>query len=74
VEEYKAQLGSPATDAGTQVHNSFVTGLRNAGGSLLGMLLFLEEVGPVLLIWGVILGVPGWLLWRRYGKARASLG
>jgi len=74
VEEYKAQLGSPATDAGTQVHNSFVTGLRNAGGSLLGMLLFLEEVGPVLLIWGVILGVPAWLLWRRYRKARVSLG
>jgi hypothetical protein len=57
VEEYKAQFGSQATDAGTQVHNSFVTGLRNAGGSLLGMLLFLEEVGPVMLIWGVVLGV-----------------
>ncbi len=68
VEEYTARLGTPAEGAGTRVHNSFVAGVRNAGGSLLGMLLFLEEVGPVLLIWGLIIGVPGWLLWRRYRR------
>jgi len=50
-----------------------VVGVENAGASLLGLVLFLEEYGPVLVIWGVILGVPAWLVWRRYGMARASL-
>jgi len=69
-EVYKEQLGSPSPSVGNRVRNSFVTGLRNAGASLLGMLLFLEEVGPVLLIWMGLLGVPGWLLWRRYRRVR----
>ena len=54
----------------TRVHNSFVAGVRNAGASLLGLVLFVEEYGPVLLIWGAILGVPVWLLWRRYARVR----
>jgi chromosome segregation ATPase len=73
VEEYTAQLGSPAEGTGTRVHNAFVAGVRNAGGSLLGLLLFVEEYGPVLAIWGVLLGLPAWVVWRRYSRARANL-
>jgi len=73
VEEYAARLSSPAEGTGTKLHNAFVAGVENAGASLLGLVLFLEEYGPVLVIWGVILGVPAWLVWRRYGRARASL-
>ncbi len=73
VEEYAARLGPPAEDTGTRVHNAFVAGVQNAGSSLLGLVLFVEEYGPVLLIWGVMLGVPAWLVWRRYRRARASL-
>lgn len=73
VEEYAARLESPAEGTGTRLHNAFVAGVQNAGSSLLGLVLFAEEYGPVLLIWGVILGAPAWLVWRRYGRARASL-
>ena len=38
------------------MRNAFVAGLRHAAGALLGIVLFLEEFGPVLLIWAVILG------------------
>lgn len=65
-EEFKEQLATGASvSVGTRLRNSFVTGLRNAGGSLLGLILFLEEYGPVLLIWIVILGGPVLLVWRR---------
>lgn len=74
VEEYRAQLGSPGEGAGTRLHNAFVTGLQNAGASLLGMAVFFEQYAPVLLIWGALLGIPGWLMWRRYRRARASAG
>ena len=74
VEEYTAKLGSPSESTGTRLHNGFVRGVRNADASLLNLVVFLEEFGPVLVIWAVILGVPVWLVWRRYRRARASAG
>jgi len=72
-EEYTAQLGAPDTSVGTRMHNAFVNGLANAGSSLLGILLFFEEYGPVLLVWLVVLGTPVVLLWRRYRRAQARM-
>jgi anti-sigma factor RsiW len=68
-EEYKAELTGDSDSAGTRVHNSFVAGIRHAGSSLLGLVLFLEEYGPVMLIWMAILGGPAYLVWR-YRRAR----
>jgi hypothetical protein len=46
------------------MHNALVSGLRNAGGSLLGLVLFFEEYGPALVLWTVLLGGPVWVVWR----------
>jgi hypothetical protein len=73
VEEYKAQLRSPSASVGNQVRNAFVSGLRRAGAMMLGLVLFVEEAGPAMLIWVLILGVPGVLMWRRYKRARAGI-
>ena len=70
-EEFKAQLNAPSASAGTRVSNAFVNGLENAGSSILGILLFLEEYGPALLVWFVVLGTPAWLVWRRYRRAES---
>ena len=73
VEEYKEQLATGTTvSAGTSLHNAFIAGVRHAGGTMLGLILFLEEYGPVLLIWLVILGVPALLVWRRYRRVRGK--
>jgi hypothetical protein len=72
-EEYKAQLNGPSTSIGTRMHNAIVNGLGNAGSSLLGILLFFEEFGPVLLVWLVVLGTPAWLLWRRFRNAQSRI-
>jgi hypothetical protein len=72
-EEYKAQLNSPDTSAFTRMHNALVAGLRNAGGTVLGIVLFFEEYGPVLLIWFVILGLPVFLVWRRFRRAASGV-
>jgi hypothetical protein len=64
-EQYKAQLGGgPPQSVGTEMHNALVAGLRNAGESLLGLVLFFEEYGPALVLWTVLLGGPVWLVWR----------
>jgi hypothetical protein len=70
-EEYKAQLTSPAPSAGMQLRNAIVNGFRNASESLLGVILFLAESGPTLLLWLAILFIPARLLWRRYQRAYA---
>jgi hypothetical protein len=71
-EEYKAQLGGASVSVGTQMRNAFVAGIEHAGESLVGLILFLEEYGPPLLLWCVIIGVPVWLLWRRARRKRTS--
>jgi anti-sigma factor RsiW len=72
-EVFKAQLGTPSASVGNQMRNAFVSGLRGAGASLLGVVLFVEEAGPAILVWVVLLGGPGWLLWRRYRRMQAKL-
>jgi hypothetical protein len=70
-EEYKAQLNPPAPSVATQLRNATINGFRNASENLLGIILFLAEFGPTLLLWFVILFVPTCMLWRRYRRAHA---
>ncbi len=72
-EEHREKLSSQTTSVSTSMRNSFVAGLRHASGALLGIVLFLEEFGPVLFIWALILGLPAILVWRRYRKAHARV-
>jgi anti-sigma factor RsiW len=72
-EEYKAQLDSSADSASTRVHNAFVEGIRNASGTLLGIVLFFEEYGPALLIWLSILGLPVFLAVWQYRRIRGRI-
>ena len=72
-EEYKAQLGLPADSVSTRMHNAFVAGYHNAAESVVGLVLFVEEYGPSLVLWLVILGLPIVVVWRRYKRVRASL-
>ena len=72
VEEYKERFNpSPVSTTG-RLHNAFISGMRNASGTVLGLILFLEEFGPPFLIWAAILGFPSYFAWRRYQKVRAS--
>jgi hypothetical protein len=72
-EVFSAQLGTTSNSVSNQVRNAFVAGLHNAFASLLGIVLFLEEYGPALLIWVAILGAPIFLIWRRYRRLRAKV-
>ena len=73
VEDYKAPFNSPTQSAFTRMHNAFVAGFHHATDTVLGIVLFFEEFGPVILIWLVILGLPSFFIWRRYRKARSQL-
>jgi len=72
-EEYKEPLAAPGASTGNRLRNAFVSGGRNAAGFLLGIVLFAAESGPTLLLLALLLGLPAWLLWRRYHKLRANL-
>jgi anti-sigma factor RsiW len=71
-EEYKAQLNPPAASVSTRVHNAFAAGYHNASEMVLGVVLFIAEYGPVLLIWIAVVSAVI-LLWRRYRKALAAV-
>jgi hypothetical protein len=70
-EEYKAKLDSPAPAISTLIHNAAVNGYRDVADSLLSIVLFFAEYGPVLCFWILLLFIPAWLVWRRWRHAVA---
>jgi len=71
-EQYTEQLNPSAESASARLYNALIAGLRNASATVLGIVLFLEEFGPAILVWLVILGLPASFLWRRYRRTRAA--
>lgn len=71
-EEYKAQLNPPAPSVWTRINNAFVAGYHNLTDTVLGILLFFFENGPVLILWLAVLGIPTLFAWRRYRRVRAT--
>jgi hypothetical protein len=72
-EEYKAKLESSAPAISTLIHNAAVSGYRNLADTLLSIVLFFAEYGPVLLFWAIFLFIPAWFVWRRWRHATAAL-
>jgi hypothetical protein len=71
-EEYQAQLGGGPSSAGRQIRNALVEGYHDAVDGLLSVFVFLLNVGPSLLVWGLILLLPARWAWRRWRKSRAD--
>ncbi len=72
-EEYKAKLDSPAPAISTLIHNAAVNGYRNVADTLLSIILFFAEYGPVLAFWLLLFSIPAWLVWRRWRHATAAI-
>ena len=70
-DEYQAQLNTPAPSVLIELRNASINGFRNAFESLLGLVLFLAEFAPSLIVWVTLLGIPAWRLWRRYRRAQS---
>jgi Domain of unknown function (DUF4349)/Putative zinc-finger len=70
-EEYKAKLDSAAPAISTLIHNAAVNGYRNVADTLLSIVLFFAEYGPVLIFWLLLFFIPAWLVWRRWRHAVA---
>ncbi|HEY6384589.1 MAG TPA: DUF4349 domain-containing protein [Candidatus Acidoferrum sp.] len=72
-EEYKAKLDSSAPSISTQIHNAAVNGYRNVADTLLSIILFFAEYGPVLAFWLILFSIPSWLVWRRWHHATVAI-
>lgn len=72
-EEYKAKLDSAAPAISTLIHNAAVSGYRNVADTLLSIVLFFAEYGPVLVFWLFAFSIPAWLVWRRWRHATAAV-
>jgi anti-sigma factor RsiW/uncharacterized small protein (DUF1192 family) len=69
-EEYQAQIEIPHS-LGGRLWNAVVEGYRTAVDSLVGVVMFLLNVGPFLLLWALILFFPARYVWRRVRAALA---
>ena len=68
VEEYNERLNPSPVSTVSRLRNAFVEGIRSASGTLLGLILFLEEFAPSILIWATLLGLPAYFVWRRHKR------
>jgi hypothetical protein len=71
-EEYQAQLGRGPSLLGLQIRNGLVDGYHDAADGLLSVFVFLLNVGPSLVVWGLILFWPGRWALRRWRKSQAN--
>jgi hypothetical protein len=72
-EEYREPLGGNDGSLATKTRNACVAGYHHAAAVVTGLFLWVLEYGPALLVWAVILGVPGLVMWRRYRRVRGQL-
>ena len=68
-EEYKASLNGAPLSMGTRLHNSFVAGYHSVVENIIGLVAWLLEAGPTLLLWAAILFFPARWAWRRLRRA-----
>jgi anti-sigma factor RsiW len=64
----RLQLG---VSTGTKLRNAFVEGVHNLEDGIVGALVFVLDEGPAILFWLAVLGLPVWLIWRRW-RSRAA--
>ena len=68
-EEYKASLQDSPRSTGTRLHNSFVEGYRALVENIVGLLAWLLEAGPTLILWAALLFIPVRWAWKRIRRA-----
>lgn len=71
-EEYKASLNGAPSSSGTRLHNAFVTGYHSVVENVIGLLAWLLEAGPTLLLWAALLFFPARWAWKRVRRAFTS--
>jgi len=71
-EEYKASLNGAPSSMGTRLHNAFVTGYHSVVENVIGLLAWLLEAGPTLLLWAALLFFPIRWAWRRLRRSLTS--
>ena len=69
-EEYQAQLTAPSPSLSIRLRNAVVKGYRSGFETAVGIVLFILEVGPSLLLWLIIFSPVGWFLRRRWLRAQ----
>jgi hypothetical protein len=69
-EPQKSSMNLGPLPLSTRIRNAFVDGVRGAFSSAIAALILVLQVAPVLVFWGVVLGVPLWRALRR--RARVS--
>jgi hypothetical protein len=71
-EEYKASLNGAPSSTGTRLHNAFVTGYHSVVENVIGLVAWLFESGPTLLLWAALLFLPIRWAWRRVRRSFTS--
>jgi hypothetical protein len=71
-EEYKASLNGAPSSTGTRLHNAFVTGYHSVVENVIGLVAWLLESGPTLLLWAALLFFPVRWAWRRVRRSFTS--
>jgi anti-sigma factor RsiW len=72
-EEFKASLNGAPSSTGTRLHNAFVTGYHSVIENIIGLLAWLLESGPTLLLWVALLFFPIRWAWRRVRRALTTV-
>lgn len=68
-EDRKSEVNLGPVPVSRRLRNAFVEGWAGAIGSAVGAALFAVRVAPTLLLLGLVLALPAWMLRRRFFRA-----
>ena len=64
--EFKDRVGELSPSAGTRIRNASVSGYRDLRETVIGLIVWILESGPGIVLWGAIVALPSLWIWRRW--------
>ena len=65
-EDYRTPLaGGTTSSVGTRLRNAAVDGLHTAFNAVIGFVQALLAIGPTILLFGLVLGLPAYFFWKK---------
>jgi Domain of unknown function (DUF4349)/Putative zinc-finger len=64
-EDYRAGFSGAALSVGSRLSNAAVEGVHTAFDGLVGLMQTLLAIGPSVLLFGFVIGLPAYFLWRK---------
>jgi len=71
--EFKDRVGELSPSARTRIRNASVSGYRDLRETVIGLIVWILESGPGIVLWAALLASPSFWIWRRWRAVQSRV-